>query len=158
MERITLEDYFGPYWLKGEDTAAMHANAMALLGSVNGALELAIADGVTLFPNPKTGTYVSGEGHGGFRDSACTVGAKASRHRKAMAVDVYDPQRRLATWAIHNKDRLISLGILGMERPEWTPTWCHLQIEWVGSRTWCYIPSSAPALADALPGQAEALA
>lgn len=156
FERITLEEYFGPYLGLGEDTAEMRANATALLKLVNAALEMAITDGVALVPNPHTGTYVSGDGHGGFRGRACTVGATQSMHRSAEAIDVYDPLRRLAAWAVANRLRLVALGILGMERPEWTPTWVHWQIVPVRSHTWCFIPSDAPPLAAALPEQASA--
>jgi len=155
MERITLEEYFGPYLSGGEDTPAMRANAAQLLDAVNAALEAAIADGVPLMPNPVTGSYVSGDGHGGFRDSHCTVGAKNSRHRSAQAVDIYDPMRRLAAWAVQHGPRLIALGLLGMERPEWTPTWVHWQSPRVASGTWCFIPSSAAPAAAQLPEQLE---
>lgn len=153
MAPITLEDYFGPYWCKGEDTPAMRAAAFELLAAVNRALEAAIADGVALVLNPKTGSYVSGEGNGGFRGRASRVGPSGSKHRSAHAIDIYDPLRLFARWCLRNEARLREFGIAGMERPEWTPTWTHLQDLPVRSGTWCFVPSEAPPLARALPEQ-----
>ncbi len=153
MALITLEDYFGPYWGKGEDTPAMRAAAAQLIAAVNPALDAAIADGVALLLNPKTGSFVSGGGNGGFRDRRCTVGPPGSKHRSAHAIDIYDPLRLFARWCLRNEARLREFGIAGMERPEWTPTWTHLQVLPVRSGTWCFVPSEAPPLAGALPEQ-----
>jgi hypothetical protein len=150
---ISLEHYFGPYWDKGEDTPELRAAATRLLAAVNRVLEAALADGVALVPNPKTGSYVSGEGNGGFRDRRCRVGPATSKHRSAQAIDIYDPMRLFARWCLRNETRLRGLGIAGMERPEWTPTWTHLQIVPVRSGTWCFVPSETPPLASALPEQ-----
>lgn len=153
MALITLEDYFGPYWESGEDTAPMRADAAALLERVNRALEAARHDGVVLVTNPKTGSLVSGEGNGGFRDRRCRVGPAESKHRFGHAIDVYDPLRLLARWCLRNETLLRELGIAGMERPEWTPTWTHLQDLPVRSGTWCFVPADTPPLAASLPEQ-----
>jgi hypothetical protein len=153
IDLITLEHYFGPYWGKGEDTPEMRAAATWLLAAVNRALEAALADGVALVANPKTGSYVSGEGNGGFRDSVCAVGPATSKHRSAHAVDIYDPLRLFARWCLRNEARLRAIGIAAMERPEWTPTWTHLQDLPVRSGTWCFVPSETTPLASALPEQ-----
>lgn len=153
---ITLEDYFGPYWERGEDTPEMRANAARLLDRVNPALEAARSDGVVLVPNPNTGSLVSGKGNGGFRDRRCSVGPATSKHRSGHAVDVYDPLRLFARWCLRREALLRELGIAGMERPEWTPTWTHLQDLPVRSGTWCFVPSDAPPLAASLPEQRRA--
>ncbi|MDA8108080.1 MAG: hypothetical protein M0015_05555 [Betaproteobacteria bacterium] len=153
MNLIALEDYFGPFWNHGEDTPETRAAATQLLVAVNRALEAAIADGVVLILNPKTGSYVSGEGNGGFRGRASPVGPPGSKHRSAHAIDIYDPLRLFACWCLRNEARLRELGIAGMERPEWTPTWTHLQDLPVRSGTWCFVPSDTPPLAAALPEQ-----
>lgn len=152
-ELISLRDYFGPFWNRGEDTPAMRATAMQLLGAVNRTLEAALADGVALVPNPRTGSYVSGEGNGGFRGSASSVGPPGSKHRSAHAVDIHDPLRLFARWCLRNEPRLRAFGIAAIERPEWTPTWAHLQDVPVRSGSWCFVPSDTPPLAAALPEQ-----
>ncbi|HVB48549.1 MAG TPA: hypothetical protein VNF69_09195 [Burkholderiales bacterium] len=152
-QRITLEDYFGPFWGRGEDTPEMRDTATRLLSAVNRALDAALADGVALMLNPKTGSYVSGEGNGGFRGRASAVGPSGSKHRSAHAIDIYDPLRLFARWCLRNEARFRTLGIAGMERPEWTPTWTHLQDLPVRSGTWCFVPADTAPLAGALPEQ-----
>lgn len=151
---ITLDEYFGPYWAGEYCTPQLQDDARRLLLAVNPALELAITEGVPVMPNPKTGTYVSGEGHGGFRGPDFHGGALHSKHRAALAVDVYDPLHHLAAWSLRNQDRLRQLGIRCMEAPRFTPTWVHWQVVDVGSGSWAFVPSrDAVALADPLPGE-----
>lgn len=155
-DAITLVQYFGPYWGCGEDTPQLRASAQRLLERVNRALGAALADNVPLECNPRTGSFVSGDGNGGFRGSHCTVGAPGSQHRSAHAVDIYDPRRLFARWCLRNEALLRELGIAGMERPEWTPSWTHLQDKAVRSGTWCFTPADTPPLATRLPEQERA--
>lgn len=149
---ITLEDYFKGHAGNPEITGTMEANADELLNRVNILLEEAASGGVSLRKNPSTGTYVSGQRNGGFRPSNSTVGASKSKHREAKAVDIYDPNRELATWCINHADRLHENG-LWMEDPRWTPTWTHLQAEPPRSQRLVFVPSSEPPLADPVEGQ-----
>jgi hypothetical protein len=149
---ITQEEYFGPYADHPEATDEMRANADDLLPKVNGVLAAAQSDGVTLHVNPKTGSNVAGEGNGGFRPQATATGAAHSKHKTAQAVDVYDPHRELASWAWKNQAILEAAG-LHIERPEWTPSWVHMQDVAPASGVFAFIPSSDPPLASKLPEQ-----
>jgi len=78
--------------------------------------------------SPHTGTCISGSkggaGDGGFRAANSKTGGPGSRHRRAMAVDVYDPGGSL------NKridDEMLERHGLYREHPSATPTWCHLE-------------------------------
>lgn len=53
--------------------------------------------------------------------------AKRSAHLTCQAVDIWDPEHRLARFLQANQDLLVRAG-LWMEDPSATPTWCHLQI------------------------------
>jgi hypothetical protein len=149
---ITREQYFGPYIGNAEVTPEMEANADGLLGKVNGVLDAAASDGITLHVNPHTGCNVAGDGNGGFRLQATTVGADHSKHKVAHAVDVYDPHRELASWVWTNQAVLEAAG-LHIERPEWTPTWVHMQDVPPASGVFAFIPNNNPPLASKLPEQ-----
>jgi len=152
MIPLTLTQYLGHY---DDDriTPEVRANAERLLAIVNTALTAAEADGVQLHVNPHTGNYIGGSGNGGVRPPDSPVGAAKSGHKRGTAIDPYDPHRGLAAWSWKNKARLELLGIRAMERPEWTPTWVHWQIEPVASGVFAFIPNSSPPLTDALPEQ-----
>lgn len=55
-------------------------------------------------------------------------GAKRSAHLYCEAVDFSDPEQKLSTWIKNNPDILYHCG-LWMEDPEYTKTWCHLDIK-----------------------------
>lgn len=129
-------------------------NAADTVAKINKALSLAAAEGVFPGIDPRTGTEVSS----GWRPLAVNErtnnSASNSKHLVARACDIRDTKERsLARWAVVNGERLKAIGILGMERPAWTPTWVHLQTVPVASGHWCYIPSQHPALVEALPGE-----
>ena len=155
-EHITLADYLGPYRNHDDVTLEVENNAQALLDRVNVLIDRMDLDGVPIIENPITRSLVSGTQNGGFRPQACPIGAARSKHKTGNGVDVYDPQRALATWAVNNLDVLQELGLY-IEDPRWTPTWLHLQDLPPGNppnpaRT-VFIPDASRPKAAALPGQ-----
>jgi len=151
--QILLEEYAGPYLHSGDFTLERRASAIALLGCANAVIAMATADGVPFTANPATGTQVAGEGHGGFRDQACTIGAPHSSHKEAHAVDVYDPKRLFAAWCVLSVERLKAAGIRAVEDPRWTPTWVHLDVIPRMSGKFFFIPDATLPRVPALPGQ-----
>jgi len=152
MTPITLAQYLGPY---DDDriTPEVRANAERLLAIINPVLAAAEADGVVLEIDPDTGSHIGGNGNGGVRPLNSPVGAAKSAHKRGTAVDLYDPERKLAAWAWANKARMELLGVRAIERPEWTPSWLHCQSEPVASGVFAFIPNSSPPIADPLPEQ-----
>jgi hypothetical protein len=155
--KISLKEYFGPYYDNVANTLQMQENAVTLLQTVNTVLERAALDGVAFLTNPFTGNVVSGQGHGGFRAPECTVGAENSQHRQAHAVDIYDPKRHLQSWCIAHEDYLKGMGLC-CEDFQWTVTmgerpgmvigaWVHFQNVPVHSGRTFYIPNDTPPLA-----------
>ena len=126
---ISLADYFGAKINNPEATLEMKQNAMELLRKVNGLLKRAEQEGAySAQIDPDTGTLISGSrggsGDGGFRLSTSTTGAKKSAHKKAHAVDVYDPANILDGWITNAV--LEEFGLY-REAPTKTPGWAHLQ-------------------------------
>lgn len=156
MGAITLEQYAGPYLGHVDLTLERRSAAIDLLAAVNGVLAMADAEGVDVMINPVTATRISGSGNGGFRPQSCPIGASQSAHKRGMAIDLYDPHRALARWVLRNLDRVRAAGVRGMENPQWTPSWCHLQTVTVGSGRFVFVPDSSPPLASPLPEQAGA--
>lgn len=149
---ITLAQYLGPYANHPDATREVKTNAEGMLDKVSDVLQAAQADGVALNVNPRTGSYVAGEGNGGLRPAASTVGAPQSKHKTGHAVDVYDPNRELASWVWANKDIVERAG-LHIERPEWTPSWVHFQDVAPASGVFAFVPNSSAPLASKLPEQ-----
>lgn len=132
---ITLDDYFGPRRSHPEATDAMRANARELLGRVNALLDEArdaeVYKDWLCFP---TESNISGvenhdypegySGDGGFRASDSRTGGAGSKHRRACAVDVYDPADLLDGWIT---DEVLTRHGLYREHPSATRGWCHLQ-------------------------------
>lgn len=52
--------------------------------------------------------------------------AMGSSHLYGCAVDIADPDGKLAAWLLAHKNKLVECG-LWMENPEKTSGWCHLQ-------------------------------
>lgn len=123
---ITLAQYAGPYLSSADFTLERRANAIDLLAAANAVISLAGADGVVFALNPATGCLVAGNGNGGFRPQSSRIGAPASSHKQGAAVDVYDPQRRFASWCYYHQAQVEAAGIAAVENPRWTPTWVHL--------------------------------
>jgi hypothetical protein len=151
---ITLEHY-----LMGRDqlfpdqyTPEIDANAQHTLGVVNALLERMAADGVV----PPEPVVASGWRTAQINERTSNAAAH-SKHLTAQACDLHDtPDRALARWAIANEAAMRECGVEGMERPQWTPTWLHVQTVAVASGHFCYVPSSAPPAAAALLGEKEA--
>ena len=53
--------------------------------------------------------------------------AMGSSHLYGAAVDIADADGKLKSWLKTNPNKLVECG-LWMESPEYTKTWCHLQI------------------------------
>lgn len=124
---ITIEQYAGPWEAHPDFTPAMRANAQdRLLPAVN-ALEARMrADGVD-FPNdPDTCCGVGGEKYGGFRPKDCPIGAPSSNHKKALAVDRYDPLNEIDAWCFAHPEVCAECGIW-LEHPGKTDGWSHWQ-------------------------------
>jgi hypothetical protein len=130
-------------------TLEIRRNAVRTIEVVNAVLEAMKADGVDL-----AGVHVAS----GWRPPAVNDhtanAASHSKHLTAEACDLADlPDRRLARWALANPDKLQACGVRGMERPQWTPSWLHVQIVPTASGHFCFVPSSSPAKVAALPGE-----
>jgi hypothetical protein len=156
---ISLSDY----WMDrdvaflGDLTDVIVSNADALLDRVNGLLARAAEEGVEPGVDPDTGTAVSSGWRPKLVNDVTPNASKTSKHVVGLAVDLCDtlPERPLARWCLRNKEALKELG-LWMEDPRWTPTWVHLQSEPPASGNRVFVPSTAPALAAALPEQLSA--
>lgn len=148
------------YWM-GRDsehpadlTDEVKGNAQLLVERVNRLLASAADEHVEPGIDAHTGTVVAS----GWRPKTVNDGTansgKNSRHIIGLAVDLrdYPPERSLARWCLRNQDLLEEIG-LWMEDPRWTPSWVHLQSVPPGSGRRVYVPSTAPALAVALPEQ-----
>lgn len=143
---ITLSDYwmgrnklYAKAW-----TGTIQINGCKTVERVNRLLALFEKDtGIKLF------TVNSGWRPVEVNDATSNAG-KNSRHITAEACDMRDTAARdFAQWCLNNLDQLSQLG-LWMERPQWTPTWVHLQIVAPGSGHRVYIPSTRPPLVKAL--------
>lgn len=139
---ITIPDYFNSKLGNPEVTDGMTDNAHLLLERVNDLLDKAKLDGIyNDWIDPDTGTQVSGSkggaGDGGFRLSNSTTGAPGSQHRKARAVDVYDPDNVLDDWI--DDIKLTRFGLY-REASDSTPGWAHLQSVPPGSGRRTYNP------------------
>lgn len=126
---ISVNDYFGAKLTNQEVTELVKMNAMALLDRVNALLDEARNVGVYKdWVDPDTNTNISGtkggSGDGGFRLANSTTGAVGSQHRKARAVDIFDPNNDLDLWI---SDATLNRYGLYREAPGATKTWCHLQ-------------------------------
>lgn len=155
IARITLEHYAGPYLHDPDFDLEARARAIHTVGCINAVLEMAEADGIEFERNPNTRTLISGNGNGGFRPQRCPIGAPGSAHKHAEAGDIAEVLgRRFARWCLQNRDRMIAAGIRAMERPQWTPTWVHLQTRPVRSGAFFFIPDGSAPRAPPLPEEA----
>lgn len=121
---ITIDDYFGCYAKHPDAIPGKWAVADAMLEKVNALLKAAEDCGIDLPVNPRTGTQISGGENGGFRPNTCSVGAPLSNHKRARAVDVFDPGEELDAWLT---DELLKQFGLWREAPDYTKGWVHLQ-------------------------------
>lgn len=121
---ITLEEWLGPYLGHPDATPEVQEKATKLLEVVNDLLLTYAEEGFAVPTNPSTKSQVSGQGNGGFRPKASTIGAPLSKHKTGHAVDIYDPKGELDTWL---DDFILEEFNLYREHPDDTKTWCHLQ-------------------------------
>jgi hypothetical protein len=126
---ISLVDYFNSKLGHPECTELMKMHAMELLGRVGTLLDEARLAGVYKdWIDPDTGTCISGSkggsGDGGFRLSTSTTGSPYSQHKKARAIDIFDPDNALDNWL---SDTILSRHGLYREAPQKTLSWTHLQ-------------------------------
>lgn len=126
---ISIADYFGVKINNPEATLEMKSNADGLMRKVNALLKRAEQEGAYSWAiDPDTGTCISGSrggaGDGGFRLSTSTTGAARSSHKRAHAVDVYDPANILDGWIT---DAVLEEFGLHREAPGATNGWAHLQ-------------------------------
>ncbi len=147
---ISLNDY-----LKGRDveyaadfTEEIKANAIRTIQCVNAGLELFYH--FPIKPNPTRRTCNSG-----WRPAALNAaagGALHSHHMTALACDISDDdEQELALWSLRNKDMLINVGIVAMERPEACVKlvngkivhWVHWQVISVASGVFVFWPSQS---------------
>lgn len=154
---ISMEQYLGPYKDHPDVTQERRDRAFGLLVRINALIEVMAREGVVLPINPHTGCELGGNGNGGFRPQDCPIGAARSSHKEAQGIDIFDPKRVGARWVLRNEERVVALGLVAMEDPRWTPSWTHLQTRVVPGK-FCFIPSSAPPLAAALPEQTTRIA
>lgn len=121
---ITVEQWLGPHAASADATPDVMESAASMLERVNHLLVVAYTQGVNIHTNPKTGSWISGAGNGGFRPRNSQVGAAFSKHKTGHAVDIYDPKNELDAWLT---DTILTEHGLYREHPDDTPTWCHLQ-------------------------------
>jgi hypothetical protein len=150
---ITIDSYFGDK--KHQDGHV--TNAHKLIGSVNSILYVAKCDeAYEDWIDSDTGTQISGSkngnGDGGYRDEYSLTGAAKSTHKFGQGIDIYDPDRTLAQWLIHNREKLAQFK-LWTEDCRWTPGWVHFQCVPPKSNKRIYIPSNIPPLTTPLEGQ-----
>ena len=147
------------YWMGRDKTHAaeltntIRNNAQQTVDTINKLLAEAAADGVAFGRDATTGTQVAS----GWRPADINAGtanaAKGSKHLTGQACDLRDTEdRQLAQWCLNHLDELRAFG-LWMERPQWTPTWVHLQIVPPASGLRVYVPSAAPPPRPPLPGE-----
>lgn len=153
------------YWMgrdrrySAELTHEIIQNAQFLLDRVNAVLDIASAEGVEPMYDGSGSCVASGWRPAGVNDATANA-AKGSAHLVGLGVDLRDaaPDRPLARWCLRNLHVLESAGLY-MEDPRWTwnaphgTPWVHLQTRAPRSGNRVFIPSTAPALAAALPEQ-----
>ncbi len=136
---ISLQQYFGKWWIHPDATEERKANAERLLAMVEKLEYLALADGVSFPDNPSTGSGVAGNTYGGFRPQDCLQGAPSSAHKQGLAVDRYDPSNAIDEWCLANLKDLEDCGIY-IEAPRSTPHWSHWTIRAPHSGNRVFIP------------------
>jgi hypothetical protein len=152
---IIADDYYMSRDAKypSELTEEIREHVAELLGRVNLLLSWAYADNVRPALDHATGTHVASGWRPRAVNDATSNAAASSKHLTGEGIDLRDNGTRdLAQWCLKNEESLTEIG-LWMERPQWCPTWVHLQIVPPGSRRRYYVPSSKPPLVAALPGE-----
>lgn len=150
------------YWMGRDEkypqflTSEIIANAEEWLVKVNHLLALAYADGVEPSLDSSTDTHFASGWRPPIINERTSNAGKFSSHLTGEGGDLSDDRiaRPLAIWCVQNKDTLKRLGLF-MERPQWTPSWVHLQTRPPKSGRTIYVPSEKPPLAQLIPGEDE---
>lgn len=107
-------------------------NALVTIDLANRLLVLAKGAGVPIKPRAD-GTMTNS----GWRPpslNANTAGASAtSLHMTGQAIDLHDPDGKLARWCMDGSHKALSDLGLWLEHPDFTPGWCHVQTKPPGS-------------------------
>lgn len=139
-----------------ELTDAIRANAAETVRRANSLLDIAAAQGILPGIDFVTKCAVGSGWRPAGVNATTSNAAKGSKHLTGQALDIRDtvPHRPLATWACTPQGRaaLEQVG-LWCERPQWCPSWLHVQIVPPGSGSRFFVPSSAAPLAYLLPGE-----
>lgn len=162
--QISIEDYFtGPDGVRRDlvyasaMTPQIYDNAVATVGVVNSVLSAMFSDGISPGIIVRTGLCIASGWRPPSINEHTSNAAEHSTHLLALGCDIEDtPSRELVRWALENETVLRSCGVLGMERPQWTPHWLHIQTVQAASGHFVYIPSSAQPLIAALPMEVHA--
>lgn len=105
------------------------ANAAAdLLLKTEALLTAAVLDGVALEASPTTRSVISSGWRPAAVNAATPGAAVYSRHMRARAIDLYDPDGELDDWCMDHLPELERIGFW-LEHPSATKGWCHLQDE-----------------------------
>jgi hypothetical protein len=132
-------------------TVEIARNARRTLEVVNAVLAAMAEDGVDL-----AGVHVASGWRPPGVNAETANHAEHSKHLTAEACDLGDlPDRRLCSWALANPQKLWDAGVRAIERPQWTPSWLHLQTVAPPSGHFLYIPSTDRPKVAALPGELE---
>jgi len=157
MNAITLPDYYmGRDKTHGSElTPELQANAVETVRRVNLLLESAAAAGVYASIDSITKTIVGSGWRPASVNGKVKNAAKKSTHMTCEACDIRDTGKRaLARW-VCTADGRAALARIGLwcERPQWTPSWLHVQTRKPKSGNRFYIPSTAAALTAPLPNE-----
>jgi hypothetical protein len=152
---ITVEQYFMNRDIShfNELTDEIRRNAETTVNRINELLRYAAQDGVVPGVSGIGGNVLSSGWRPASLNRVTPGAALKSNHIMGRAVDVFDTVNRdLARWCLRNLDVLERVG-LWMEDPQWTPNWCHFQLDPPCSGRRVFIPSTAKPLCQPLPEQ-----
>ncbi len=139
-----------------ELTDAIRANAAETVRRAKLLLDAAAQDAVFPTDDATTGCAVASGWRPPGVNAATANAAARSKHMTGQALDIRDTPdlRSLARWAL-SPNGLAALEQIGLwcERPQWTPSWLHVQILPPLSGHRFFIPSTAPPLCAPLPGE-----
>lgn len=125
---LTLEDYLRhePHAQPGELTDEIRANAQELLRRTELLLAKAVADGIVLEADPRTGSIISSGWRPKAVNAAVPGAAQKSKHLIGQAIDLYDPDGDFDEWCWLHQRYLADVNLF-IEHPGSTKGWCHLQ-------------------------------
>jgi len=136
---ISVAQYLGIYAKAKDLTPIRRVNAERICNAMNRVIALGIQEGL-LFPNSPATKHQISTDVGGFRPEDCKTGAPFSKHKEALAGDLYAGlDDKIGQWVIKSmKDKnsaLYKLALeldLAFEHPDATvgkiSRWLHIQI------------------------------